>query len=56
MSNRRKTKEERLRQTLANSPFQKKRQEASEELSKIEVYKMSAALQGHKVKETGHGR
>lgn len=54
MSNRRKTREERLRQTVRNNPY--KRDRAKEELSKIELFKQAATLQGLKVKETGHGR
>lgn len=50
MSNRRKTREQRLRQTARNNPS--KRAEAREELSRIDMLKQYAVLQGHKVKES----
>jgi hypothetical protein len=50
MGNRRKTREQRLRQTVRNNP--RKRQSANEELSRIDMLKQYAVLQGYKVKES----
>lgn len=46
MSNRKKTKEHRLRKLITNNPHKKLK--AQHELSKIELYKQAAALEDMK--------
>lgn len=58
MSNRRKTKEQRLRQTVRSREgvethrAHRETRDAQEQLSRIDLLKQYAALQGHTVKES----
>jgi uncharacterized protein YjiS (DUF1127 family) len=51
MSNRKKTRAQRLRQTLKNGKYYQKVQ-ASQELARLEERQIDAVLEGHQVKES----